>query len=395
MSTPESAKPAGAIARLLRLGPRTQADLVQGTGLSRMTVRDRLESMESIGLVSQASHTAETGGRPAKRFRIDGGFGRILVGDMGTSVVRAGMATMDGTLLATSSVELNAFDRPDRAFAELTSAFDRFATMDAAPIRAVALGVPVSVNPMTQRPQVDPRFAQWVDRDLHEPLRRFTTGPVIVRHDVDLMALAEQRLAHPETRMVMLVKVGMGIGCTVLNEGKPLIGEVGAAFEIGHMPRRVAHARGIERSRCIRGHDNCLETVAGGRAIANSLVWEGIGATSSMDIMNLAVAGNTSVREQLLATGREVGSAVAGLINMLNPGAVIVGGNLTAYSDQVFQGFRDTALEQSSHVIKDAVRIVPATLGQVGGLTGASLVALDELFDPDALEGLISAHEAS
>lgn len=384
------AGPTVAVVERLRMRPHTQAELVETTGLARMTVHDRLEALERIGMVNLSSQNAETGGRPARRYQIAQDFGRILVADVGTSVIRAGVATMDGTLLATSAVEAAAFDDPSRVIGEVVTAFERFVAMGDQPVRAICVGVPLSVDPGVGEPCTDPSTEAWARVDVRRALRRFCPGPVIVRHDVDLMALAEQRLVHPEARVLTFIKVGMGIGCSVVWEGETMTGENGGAFEVGHVDRRVAHARGSDRSPCVRGHDNCLETVAGGRAIASSLRLEGVDVGSSVEIMNLAVAGNTLVRDALFETGEEVGTAVSGLLDMLNPGVVVVGGNLTTYSDLVYQGFRETALARASELVSDAARIVPARLGVVGGLTGACLVVLDEFFSADSLDDLLS-----
>lgn len=388
--------PAAAVVEQLRKRPCTQAELVESTGLARMTVHDRLDALERIGLVGQASQNAETGGRPARRYQIATDFGRVLIADLGTSVIRTGVASMEGTLLATGSVEAAAFDDPARALDEVATAFTRYAAMGTVPVRGVCIGLPVPVDPTIGEPRTGPSTANWSGVDVRAGLRGFTDGPVLLHHDADLAALAEQRLAHPNADVLMFIKVGMGIGCSVVWDGQPMSGEHGAAFEIGHVPRAMPHARGPERIKCPRGHSNCLETVAGGRAIAASLTWEGISASSSIEIMNLAVAGNTSVRDALVDTGREVGQAVCGLVNMLDPGVVVVGGNLTTYSDLVYQGFRETALTDVSRVVRDSVRIVPARLGMAGGLTGGAMVVLDRLYSAEGLDELINAdgHES-
>lgn len=391
----ESASPASAIVEVLRRRQSTQAEIMEATGLSRVTIHGQLGALEEAGVVCQAPRTVETGGRPARTYKLDPSYGRVLVADIGTSVVRTGVASIDGSLLASSSAQIPAFENPDEALRELFDAFARMRAMDSTPIRAISVGIPVPVNPHTGRPQVSARHSQWRSQELPEKLAGFCDGPFLVAHDVDLMALAEQRTVRPDTSVLMLIKVGMGIGCSVIYRGEPIVGETGGAFEIGHMQGTHVHSRGAGRVRCPRGHDDCLESVAGGRAIASSLMWEGISATSSTEIMNLAVAGNTLVRDELYATGRKVGEAAAPLINMLNPGVIVVGGNLTAYSDLVSQGFRESALLGTAQVVRDAVQIVPAKLGTQGGLIGASLVALDSVLSSDSLATAIAGNGGS
>ena len=395
MATEHALSPAASVISALRSKPSTQAEIIEATGLSRVTVHDRLGALEEAGLVCLAPRSVETGGRPARRYKLNPSFGRILVADIGTSVVRAGIASIEGSLLASTSAEIAAFEEPREAYRELFDVFARFRAMDESDIRAISVGIPVPINPASGKPQIPSRQSQWHELDIEQELAGLTTGPFITRHDVDLHALAEVRMIHPDTSLLMFVKVGMGIGCSVIYTGNPIVGETGCAFEIGHMTGPLVRARGAERIRCPRGHDNCLESVAGGRAIASALVFEGIAAKSSTEIMNLAVAGNTLVRDELYATGQKVGEAIAPLINMLNPGVVVVGGNLTTYSDLVSQGLRESALSGVSTMAREAVTISPAQLGDQGGLIGATLTALDELFSSESLEEILSGTSAS
>ncbi|MBM7825814.1 putative NBD/HSP70 family sugar kinase [Arcanobacterium pluranimalium] len=386
--------PVSAIVSLLRQGAATQAELTENTGMSRVTVHEWLGSLEDAGLVTVAHEQRETGGRPARRYCLNNSFGRILVADVGTSFVRAGIMNMRGELEDSSGTELPAFESPTEACREIFDIFSRFRSSSKTPIRAMAVGLPVPFNPKTDEPYVSNRHKQWDHFDVRKELGGFTKGPFVVGHDVDFMGLAEQRLKHPDTRMLMFVKVGMGIGCSVVYDGDPLRGEDGGAFEIGHVRQIGARARGAERHPCVRGHDDCLEAVAGGRAIASSLVWQGVDARSSVEIMDLAVAGNSLVRDELYASGVKIGSAIAPMIAMLNPGVVVVGGNLTAYSDLIYQGIRDSAGDGVPRMIRKSVTITPAQLTNEGGLIGAGMSALDALFSAENLEKILSDADA-
>src|SRR5690625_5970781 len=60
---------AGGLFQLLRDGrPRTRADLVRSTGLSRPTVADRIDQLLGLGLIAEVDGAASTGGRPSSRF---------------------------------------------------------------------------------------------------------------------------------------------------------------------------------------------------------------------------------------------------------------------------------------------------------------------------------------
>lgn len=106
----------------------------------------------------------------------------------------------------------------------------------------------------------------------------------LVDNDVNVMALAEQRRAFPDTRYLLYIKVGTGIGCGIVADGRLHRGAQGSAGDIGHIrvgdsPRRRRRAgagtrAAWRRSRAARHWPaSCRAWVWTPRRAATSCAW--------------------------------------------------------------------------------------------------------------------------
>ena len=87
------------------------------------------------------------------------------------------------------------------------------------------------------------------------------------------MGLGEQWTNWRSVEHLLFVKVGTGIGCGVLMDGRIHRGADGAAGDIGHI--RVAAGDEAEQVQCSCGNVGCLEALAGGGAMARRLREDG------------------------------------------------------------------------------------------------------------------------
>lgn len=122
---------------------------------------------------------------------------------------------------------------------------------------------------------------------------------------------------------------------------------------------------------CNCGNRGCLEAVASGTAIARQA---GLGSAS--EVGRLAAAGDPGAQAVLSRAARYVGLALGGLINLLNPEAVAVGGGVAAapeFWSAVLAGVADSSFAS----VRGSCRIERAELGEDQGLLGAIELALD------------------
>src|SRR6202011_2343229 len=93
---------------------------------------------------------------------------------------------------------------------------------------------------------------------------------------------------------------------------------------------------------CYCGNRGCLETVASGPAILQ-LVGQGRSeALTLLRVIELAAEGDIRCRRAISDAGREIGVAVAGLCNLINPERIVVGGQLSRAGDLLLDSIRDS-----------------------------------------------------
>jgi predicted NBD/HSP70 family sugar kinase len=138
---------------------------------------------------------------------------------------------------------------------------------------------------------------------------------------------------------------------------------------------------------CSCGNHGCLEAFAGGHAIelqAKKLVESGKRtllsdfnerAITVREVAEAARRGDLAAQEILHKSGTVIGIAVAGLINLVNPSVVIVGGGVAEVGDLLTAPIRKVVRERSLRAAEHAVKITTAMLGRRSTLIGAMVQA--------------------
>lgn len=212
--------------------------------------------------------------------------------------------------------------------------------------------------------------------------------PVHVDNDVNLAALAEQRLgAARGAGQVVMLTLGTGIGGAILIDGRLYRGADGAAGELGHMP--IDYDGPPCQGDCPgRG---CLEVLASGTAIGHEgervagelpgsalgrAVAQGVPVTGEF-VTDLALRGDVEAQGVLELVGRRLGAGLVGIVNIFNPELVVIGGGASRAGELLLASARRVVAEQALRPSRDTVRIVTAALGEEAGVIGAALFARD------------------
>ena len=135
----------------------------------------------------------------------------------------------------------------------------------------------------------------------------------------------------------------------------------------------------------------CLEAVASGSALAREaqrfaasapgsalgrVLAEGGEITGALTT-ELAHDGDPDARRLVGELGERLGVGIVSLVNIFNPELVVVGGGVIAAGDLLLDPARRVLAERALPVIRDMVRIVPASFGAESGMVGAAAIALD------------------
>ncbi|MFI0258985.1 ROK family protein [Streptomyces sp. NPDC017056] len=303
--------------------------------------------------------------------------GLVLGLDVGGTVVKSALVAPDGTATSESRCATRPQDGPD---AVLRTVLDHAAGALAA---ARAAGEDVRAVGVASCGLVDEEAGtvvfsasiQW--RDL--PLRRLVSEhlglPAALGHDVRSGGLAEARLgAGRGHRVVFFVPVGTGVGGALLLDGKPYPGSHWRSAEIGHV---VTQADG---EACPCGQRGCLDTIAGGAAVARRYN-ERCGArppvTGAEEVARRAAAGDpVAVRVWDEAADAMAQTLLTG-ITLFDPAVLVLGGGLSQAGEQLRVPLR-RGLERRA-AFQALPDIVFARLGERAGRIGAGLLAWDLL----------------
>jgi predicted NBD/HSP70 family sugar kinase len=378
-------------------GPASRAAIARATGLSKPTVNAAVELLLDQGYLTEDHELASQSGpgRRPRLLRFASGLGHVLGIDIGANKVLVLAADLAGQVLATERRKTGA--REPAALLALvedaaTDALDA-AGIPAASLKAVGVGTPGVVDPVSGRVTLAPQLAGWEGIELGARLEPAFGCPVVVDNEVRLSLLAERwRGAAQEIDDAFFVQIGIGIGGGVLFGGEVYRGAGGAAGEIGYLPLfdgeeprdglgPFEHAAGgtafarLAR-RAADGRTTALVELAGGDP----------DAIDAETVFAAAAAGDAVASEVLDDLLDRLARGIAAAIVVLDPATVIVGGGISRAGERL-----RAPLEEKIHaLVPVSPRVILSQLGDeavaLGGVRLALQAVEHALFDFAALE---------
>ncbi|MFX1820226.1 ROK family transcriptional regulator [Pseudarthrobacter sp. CC4] len=378
----------GDLFQLLRDGkPRTRSELADLTGLARTTVAARIDALLAMGLVGPAGEAASSGGRPPSKFAFNAGVRLVLAADIGATHASVAATDLNATILARHSEAIDIGEGPEPVLnrvIEIGRKLLEDVGRRVGDLAGVGIGLPGPVEHSTGRPVKPPIMPGWDGFDVAGFVGRQLGTVVLVDNDVNIMAIGERYAYWQEFQNVLLVKVATGIGAGIISNGQIQRGADGTSGDLGHV--RVPDGEDVL---CRCGNSGCLEALASGPALAGKLRAEGIEATTSTDVVELAAKGNVQAIHALRQAGRDLGEVLAICVNLLNPSVIVVGGSLARAGDQLLAGVREAVYRRSLPLATSRLRIEQSKAPADAAILGASRMVIDHVLSPEAVETAI------
>ncbi len=332
---------AGDLLELVRTGrATTRGALQQVTGLSRATVGQRLDRLFRAGWLREGAGgpvDSPLGGRPSITLEFDDAHAVVLAADLDTRHARACVLSLTGELLAEHGGTLVIEDGPDAVLGELGRWFAELlekAGHRASEVCGIGLAVPGPVDSETGRVVQPPIMPGWDGYDIRGPpgprlhrTHRRPAGPGPGRQRRQPHGV--RRTAHRPPRLLG-VRAGQGVDGHRRGSRRRrlhLPGIDGGAGDIGHI-RVPAGAQAL----CRCGSYGCLAAVASGGAVARRLAETGVPAASGSDVRDLLASGHPGAAAFAREAGRQVGDVLATVVTLLNPGVLMIAGDLAGTS---------------------------------------------------------------
>lgn len=220
------------------------------------------------------------------------------------------------------------------------------------------------------------------------PLKKLIEKKTDIRtfldNDVNVMTLGELHYgAGQGAKNMLCITLGTGVGGGIIINGSLYRGSSLSAGEIGHMPlNEIGPKCGCGGFGCMEkfvGNKYIVETAAkkiraGKKTLIKKLV-KGNLKRLTPEIISRAAKRNDALAKAIWKeVGAHLGVTLAGVINLINPERIVIGGGVSEAGKFLFESIKRTVKERAMRVPANCAKIVKAKLGQDAGLIGAAVL---------------------
>jgi glucokinase-like ROK family protein len=365
----------------------SRTDLAEEMGLTKAAVTIIVNDLISYGLIIETESRTTSSGRPPVVLEINPSHGLVAAIDMGALHLSVALGDFSARILEEVEVPFRIDNGPEVCLKKsdtiLRELLEKrgFTPSD---LLGIGLGVPGPVIAEQGMVMAPPIMPGWDRFPIRTRLESQWKTAITLNNDAELGALGEWAYgAGRGEKNLAFIKVGSGIGAGLIINQQIYGGTTGSAGEIGHL---TVDENG---PLCNCGNHGCLEAFAGGHAIASQarkLVASGkrtllseksIDSITAHDVAEAARRGDLPAQEILKRSGTYIGIAIAGLINLINPSTVIIGGGVAQVGDLLTAPIRQAVRQRSLRASEHGVKITTAMLGRRSSLIGALVQAIN------------------
>jgi glucokinase len=296
--------------------------------------------------------------------------------DLGATKTASGLVSPEYKLVASDIVETKPSDGPAAATERIASSIRQLIARAPPGVQVTGVGVcsPGPIDPSAGVIVDPPNLTGWRNVPFAGMLGRQLDLPVKLEHDAKGTALAEFHFgAGRGSRDMVLIVVGTGIGAAMIFDGKLYRGRNNAAGEVGHITVN------LDGPICTCGSNGCVETYAGGPAIARSYAFAmRRQVTSAEEVVHAAEDGDPIALRVFQAAGRALGAGIATIAMMLDIETFVLFGSVVKAGRLLLDPARAAVPDYSHRSISSRVRILTAELGDRAGMLGAAWIAKHE-----------------
>ncbi|QCO19576.1 ROK family transcriptional regulator (plasmid) [Azospirillum brasilense] len=361
----------------LRENPRcAQRDLSRLTGLDKATTSAIVAQMIEEGLVERSeAPRARRIGRPETALGIAPSAGLLVGARLEPGTIRIVSTTLAGTVVEQSQIPgstdlATALRRLHEGIDAIVAVSRPEGGAAPPPLRGIGIGIPALMD-RAGRLVLAPNLG-WRDTPIRPLLEEALGAPVHVDNDTKAAAMAERLFGACRGVEDFVYLTGhSGVGGGLFFGGRLYRGAQGFAGEIGHL----TVVRGGRPCGC--GKRGCLETYVSETSI---LAQAGERGRALPDLWAAAAAardGDPVVRTLLEDAGSHLGFALSHLVNLANPGLVVLGGNLSIVAEFVLPSLNAALDEHALEPLRRDLRLLVSPLGPDAVPMGGIALAMD------------------
>lgn len=305
--------------------------------------------------------------------------------DVGGTNIKIALVGTSGEIVFSNSISTRAemgYEYTISAMKQAVADLMKETKTDSKNIEGIGFGFPGQIDYKNGIVRFATNIPGWVDVPIEEIFEKEFGIPTRVDNDVRCATLGELNFgAGKGCKNLVCITLGTGIGSGIVVDGKLVRGASNVAGEIGHIKLQMNGG-----PLCGCGDYGCFEAFASGPSIvamAQEYIKGGKSAKfremADPDITPYIVAqaakeGDVVAKRIFTIMGEYVGFGLASVINLLNPERIIIGGGVADAGEIIFEPIRETISKRAMPIAAAAVEIVPARLGNMAGVIGASIL---------------------
>ena len=373
--------------------PLSRAALAAETGLNKATVSSIVKDLLNLGFARELGIdlTSMEVGRPAINLEPNPDAGYMIGMEIGVDFISVIVVNFATDIVSRRYENTNILGNQqavlDRALLLLQESYEQIKQRKR-PLFGIGIGVPGLVDVADGKLLFAPNMG-WRDVPLKEMVEAQFGVPVFVANEANLAALGECLFgAGMNSNFMVYISTDVGLGGGIVLNGNLLHGATGFAGEVGHM---TVERNGLP---CNCGNRGCWETVAGRQALFRR-VEEAIQAGQSSritgminrDFSKLSISLIVEAAKQndqvalaaLRETGEWLGIGIAGLLNIINPQQVVLGGSLSVAQAFLLPVIHETIDNRAWSWVQDKVEIVVAKHGEDAAVMGGVAIVFQNV----------------
>lgn len=348
--------------------PLSRARVSEMTGLNKATVSNLVAELCQEQLVLEVGPGESSGGRKPVMLHFGSMAGVVIGMELRVKQLTAMLCDLGGRVLYESDSPLEQH-KPAAVLAQMKKMIAELSEQ-APPTPYGLVGIGVGVPGMVDENGVvlfAPNLG-WEGVDLCSELQSEFSVPVVIDNEANAGAQGELNFgAARDTRHLLYVSAGSGIGSGIIIDGQLYKGARGYAGETGHMTIEFA---GLP---CSCGSRGCWELYASEKTYDNPGL--PLPARTTPELVAHAVLGQQEAIAHFAKLGEYLGIGVTNLVNSFNPEVIVIGGPLSEASDWLAEPLRRTVAGRTLPYHKRKLEISFSTLGSRATMTGAAFAA--------------------
>ena len=366
------------VINLLRLhGSLSRTAISERTQLAPSALTRLTRYLLAEGLVIETGMSSSTGGRPAVLVALNPEYCRTIGMKVERTRILAAAVDLTGAIRDRAEMSFKTPPTPARVITAIEKLTKKL-TFD----HVLGVGISISgfVDPATGVNLYSPILG-WRNVPLRDPIAKRIALPVWIENDVNALALAERWYgAGREFTHFICITVGEGIGAGVVIGGELFRGAFGGAGELGHITINP------DGPVCRCQERGCLEVYASDFFLAEEA--SRLGFSDIQGLIDSARNGGEEAKQAFARMGRYLGLGAKNLVNLLNPEAVILGGERMNASDLFMPPLENEVRRHSFPSEAERLQIVKTELGADGFLIGSATLVAANFFRIPAKEAI-------